>query len=223
MPEMDGFEAVRRFRASAAHGYATPSDTPVVALTANALAGDAERCLAAGFNDYLAKPVRREQLDAALARWVPGSGSDSQCMEAAPIALEDPAAPKTPVSTPTRAIDPTVIELIRDMERRGSSRLLERLVATYISTAGKLVEKAAYALKVGDAAALQLAVHTLKSSSANLGAIELSRRFAALERLARSRELQAAQDEWNGTRIEYERAVQELTVIAAAEEAVMPS
>jgi HPt (histidine-containing phosphotransfer) domain-containing protein len=101
--------------------------------------------------------------------------------------------------------------------------LLERLVATYISTAGKLIEKASYALKVGDAGVLQLAVHTLKSSSANLGAIELSRRFAELERLARSQELQAAQDEWNGMRIEYERAVQELTVIVAAEEAVMPS
>jgi CheY-like chemotaxis protein/HPt (histidine-containing phosphotransfer) domain-containing protein len=223
MPEMDGFEAVRRFRASAAHGYASPSDTPVVALTANALAGDAERCLAAGFNDYLAKPVRREQLDAALARWAPGSGSEAQRQEAAPIAIEDPAAPKTPVSASMRVIDPTVIDLIRDMERRGSSRLLERLVATYISTAGKLVEKASYALKVGDAGALQLAVHTLKSSSANLGAIELSRRFAELERLARSQDLQAAQDEWNGTRIEYERAVQELTVIVAAEEAVMPN
>ncbi len=70
MPEMDGFEAVRRFRASASSGYATRADVPIVALTANALAGDAERCLAAGFNDYLAKPVRREQLDAALTRWV---------------------------------------------------------------------------------------------------------------------------------------------------------
>ncbi len=142
MPEMDGFEAVRRFRASAANGYSTASHTPVVALTANALAGDAERCLAAGFNDYLAKPVRREQLDDALARWAPGSESEAQPNEVAPIALENPVAPTTAVSQPTRAIDPAVIGLIRDMERRGSSRLLERLVATYISTAGKLVEKA---------------------------------------------------------------------------------
>jgi HPt (histidine-containing phosphotransfer) domain-containing protein len=116
-----------------------------------------------------------------------------------------------------------MIELIRDMERRGSNRLLERLVATYITTAGRLVEKATHALKAGDAGALQLAVHTLKSSSANLGAAALSRRFAELERLARSRELQAAQNEWNGVRIEFERAVQELSEIVAADEAVTPS
>jgi CheY-like chemotaxis protein/HPt (histidine-containing phosphotransfer) domain-containing protein len=223
MPEMDGFEAVRRFRASAANGYATRSDTPVVALTANALAGDAERCLAAGFNDYLAKPVRREQLDAALARWAADQEAGAHRHEKLPIAIEDPQTPQAPVSPPARVIDPAMIELIRDMERRGSNRLLERLVATYITTAGKLIEKATHALKTGDAGALQLAVHTLKSSSANLGAIELSRRFAELERLARSRELQAAQDEWNGVRIEFERAVQELSDIVAAEEAVTQS
>ena len=223
MPEMDGFEAVRRFRASAANGYATRSDTPVVALTANALAGDAERCLAAGFNDYLAKPVRREQLDAALARWAADHDAAAHRHETLPIAIEDPESPQSPVAPAARVIDPAMIELIRDMERRGSNRLLERLVATYITTARKLVEKATHALKAGDAGALQLAVHTLKSSSANLGAIELSRRFAELERLARSRELQAAQDEWNGVRIEFERAVQELSDIVAAEEAVTSS
>jgi HPt (histidine-containing phosphotransfer) domain-containing protein len=121
-----------------------------------------------------------------------------------------------------RVIDPVAIDLIRDMERRGSARLLERLVVAYVSTAGKLVEKAADALRSGDAGALQHAAHTLKSSSANLGAVELSRRFAELERYARSDDLQSARDEWNGTRLEYERAVQELTEIAA-EEAVISS
>ena len=90
------------------------------------------------------------------------------------------------------SIDMAAIELIRDMERRGATRLLERLVATYISTAARLVAQAAYALKAGDVTSLQHATHTLKSSSANLGAIELSRRFAVLEGHARNGALSAA-------------------------------
>ncbi len=69
MPEMDGFEAVRRFRSAAQADFETALDTPIVALTANALAGDQERCLAAGFDEYLPKPFKQQQIDALLARW----------------------------------------------------------------------------------------------------------------------------------------------------------
>ena len=117
----------------------------------------------------------------------------------------------------------TAIELIRDMERRGATRLLERLVATYISTAARLVAQAAYALKAGDVASLQHATHTLKSSSANLGAIELSRRFAVLEGHARTGALSAAREEWAAAQTEYERAVKILQDIVAADEAVVPN
>ena len=70
MPEMDGFEATRQLRAGAA-GVAA-SQLPVIAMTANAMAGDRENCLAAGMDDYLAKPVRRDELAEMLARWSTG-------------------------------------------------------------------------------------------------------------------------------------------------------
>jgi PAS domain S-box-containing protein len=252
MPEMDGFEAVRRFRAAAPNGYATAANVPIVALTANALAGDAERCLDAGFSDYLAKPVKREQLDAALAQWVrppatvaagsapllvPASatpdrvGADRATVEAASAsevvakAANDGAAHDAVAhdgaAHDRAAIDMTAIELIRDMERRGASRLLERLVATYVATAARLVAQASHALASQDVGSLQHAAHTLKSSSANLGAIELSRHFAALERHARAGELEAARQQWAATQLEYERAVRNLQDIVAADEAVV--
>jgi HPt (histidine-containing phosphotransfer) domain-containing protein len=113
-----------------------------------------------------------------------------------------------------------VIELIRDMERRGATRLLQRLVETYVATAARLVTQAAYALKGGDCAALQHAAHTLKSSSANLGATELSQRFGVLERHARDGTLAAARAEWAATQAEYERVVTALQSLAVHEEAL---
>jgi len=68
MPELDGFEATSRIRAGEGPGQRTP----IIAMTASAMRGDRERCLAAGMDDYVAKPVRIDDLRAVLARWLPG-------------------------------------------------------------------------------------------------------------------------------------------------------
>ena len=70
MPEMDGFEATRRLRAGEAGAIA--ATLPVIAMTANAMSGDREACLAAGMDDYLAKPFKRDDLVALLERWRDG-------------------------------------------------------------------------------------------------------------------------------------------------------
>ncbi|MFO0143948.1 MAG: response regulator [Betaproteobacteria bacterium] len=72
MPMLDGLDATREWRRREAE-RGSPR-LPIVALTANAMASDRERCLASGMDDYLAKPVRREQLAAVLKRWAPGAG-----------------------------------------------------------------------------------------------------------------------------------------------------
>jgi signal transduction histidine kinase/DNA-binding response OmpR family regulator len=72
MPEMDGFEAVARFRQGPSEKlpFLNPTSLPIVALTANALVGDAEQCLASGFDDYLSKPFTKGQLEAMVRKWV---------------------------------------------------------------------------------------------------------------------------------------------------------
>ncbi|MGB2816621.1 MAG: response regulator [Burkholderiaceae bacterium] len=214
MPEMDGFEAVRRLRAADAADYETPLDVPIVALTANALAGDEERCRAAGFDDYLPKPFRQQQLDEMLERWLHGRHGSAEAKQAT-----SPEAQPAPHDD--RVLDDSVIQRIREMEQRGAARLLERLVKTYLTTAARLVEDAERALEAGDPEALRHAVHTLKSSSANLGATTLSRHFAALELHARARHLHAARRDWPAARCEYERAVQALQALPVSSETAL--
>ena len=186
MPEMDGFEAVRLFRSGnvGRPTLATAADAPVIALTANALPGDAERCRAAGFTDYLPKPFRQAQLAEMLARHVRRGA-------AATVAAE-PAPPPSPAAV----IDVTVIERIRDMERRGAARLLVRLIDTYLETSDRLIADLEKALADGDSRAARQAAHTLKSSSANLGANEFSGRCADIEHLARGGQIVAASEAW---------------------------
>jgi two-component system sensor histidine kinase/response regulator len=217
MPEMDGFEAVRRLRSAHAADYETRIDVPIVALTANALAGDEERCRAAGFDDYLPKPFRQRQIDEVLERWLAGSPRG----QGSPDPVPGPASDAEPPADGDMVIDFAAIDRIRDMEKRGAARLLERLIATYLATAAKLVTDAERALEQADADSLRHAVHTLKSSSANLGATALSKQCAALELLARSRRLHAARRDWPAARAEYERVAQALRAIPVSNETVL--
>ena len=69
MPEMDGYQTTRAIR----QGEPAGQHLPIIAMTANAMSGDRERCLAAGMDDYVSKPLRLEELQAAVARWLPST------------------------------------------------------------------------------------------------------------------------------------------------------
>jgi PAS domain S-box-containing protein len=226
MPEMDGFEALRRLRAAEAtrESEALSRRVPVVALTANALSGDAERCLAAGFDGYLAKPVKQGQLAEVIARHC-----RARLLDAAATTVPPAPAPALALAdeADVAELDAEVIEGILDMERRGAPRLLARLIETYLDSAAKLVVAAERALAEGDAPALRQAVHTLKSSSASLAAKDLAARCAELEALARDGAVAQARCQWEGARAEYERVVRALRRLGSAQppavEAVRPT
>ncbi len=164
MPVMDGFIATRKLRERETAKKKEP--TRVVALTANALAGDREACLAAGMNDYLAKPFTLAQLRNILL----------------PSKVSRSAANKV-------TLDSSAIEAVRQLDPDGKDRLLSRLIALYRDDSSQLLADIDNGLKVGDAEAIARAAHTLKSSSANLGATNVAAIARQIETSARAGEI----------------------------------
>ncbi len=191
MPVLDGFQATAALRSDPA---AACRQVPIVALTANALTGDRERCLAAGMDDYLAKPYTRVELESLLARWLPAEAGGAQATDAGEAGGETQA---TEANLPRRAgraaplasIDPAVLEQYRELDPAGGFALAEQLVRVYLQTAGALVDEMRRASGNDDPESLRRAAHTLKSSAANVGAARLAELSLALETAARQGEL----------------------------------
>jgi CheY-like chemotaxis protein len=161
MPVMDGFIATRKLREREVARKLEP--TRIVALTANALAGDREACLAAGMNDYLAKPFTLAQLRNILL----------------PSKVSRSAANKV-------TLDISAIEAVRQLDPNDEDRLLSRLIALYRDDSSQLLADMENGLKVGDAESVARAAHTLKSSSANLGAANVAAIARLIETSART-------------------------------------
>ncbi len=155
MPEMDGYEATRELRRIESSGN---SRLPVVALTANAMDGDRDRCVAAGMDDYLTKPFKREQLAKMLARHLRADTKAGSTM-----------ANDAPQTIPTEFIDSKALDNIRALG--AGSGLLCKVLDAYLGSAPKLLEEFFDGLSDGNVEQIHRAVHTLKSSSANVGAM----------------------------------------------------
>jgi signal transduction histidine kinase/DNA-binding response OmpR family regulator/HPt (histidine-containing phosphotransfer) domain-containing protein len=180
MPEMDGFAATRAFRErEAATTLHRSPHLPIIALTANAFASDREACLAAGMDDYLSKPFTSDRLLAMLKRWLPWPAPVSAAPVPADIIQEtasSPAAAASPI------FDPEVLASLQALPN-GMARL-ERIVSTYCTTAAELVARLHTALAAGDCDAIRQTAHSLKGSSAQVGAQQLAALCAELEALA---------------------------------------
>ncbi|WP_175974197.1 response regulator [Burkholderia sp. BCC1047] len=211
MPKLDGFEATRQLRRREAEAGAPRM--PVIALTANALSGDRERCLAAGMDDYLGKPFRRDALLQMLARHVGGAAC-------APATESDAATTGDDIDTRPEAgggaapdldddasvIDQKALDALRALQRPGRPDVLTRIIDQFAADAPRLIRDMHAAVEAGDADALKLAAHTLKSSSANVGAHLLSARCRAIEQLARAADVGAAVELVAGTDAEFGHA-----------------
>jgi PAS domain S-box-containing protein len=247
MPGMDGVEALSWFRrgSTARFKFMTPSTTPVIAVTANALEGDEQRFLDLGFDDYLSKPFRQSQLQKILIEHThpegltpeahgadrhlardhadehatvpmdlgesltapapldeahPSYGGDtvpdalleapaeatvlSQIAPPAPSSVSAPA--DTAVSAPLEELfDAEALRRLRELDPRGDNRLLERVAKAFETSVGRLLPQLDEAFKMNDRAAIMHVAHTLKSSSASIGALKLSHMCAEIETMIR--------------------------------------
>jgi CheY-like chemotaxis protein len=170
MPEVDGFTATRALRRQeAANGRRR---TPVIAVTANAMAGDRERCLEAGMDDYLAKPFSRDQLLAMLVRWTQ-NGMTEGAESASPGLALGP-------------LDASALQTLRELQRPDRPNLLVRVIDIFNRDAPRLAAEIRVAAGAGDTETLRQAAHALKSASANVGAIALGERCREIEEYART-------------------------------------
>lgn len=174
MPQMDGLEATRHIVA-----HWKPAERPfIVAVTANVMPGDRERCLEAGMNDYLPKPLRMQSLKAVLDKCGPLATDRPPIMKAAVLPTQKRAA-----------IDKQILQELGDMLGPEDPSLLHELIVDFLEDAVRLIDTMQHSTAVGDVQRMERAAHTLKSSSAMFGAMDLSAQCKALEFLGKAGDL----------------------------------
>jgi two-component system, sensor histidine kinase and response regulator len=171
MPVMDGLSATAEIRRRESRS-AMPR-VPIIALTANALEGNRERCLAAGMDDFLTKPFSQLELARVLARWLPAAAEPTSPARTEQTPPEPDASGRgaSLEASELALIDGTVL---KDISALGRPALLGSLIELYLQHSPGLLEAIDAASKSGQSTALAEAIHTLKSSTANLGGKRLA-------------------------------------------------
>jgi CheY-like chemotaxis protein len=180
MPIMDGFSATAALRRREPAG----THIPIIALTADATAAGREACLAAGMDDYLAKPFRREALHATLARWLLGKPEPAQPHVA--------ALDSTPPGEPT--LDGATLDALRALPRSGTKDMLTHIGELYLSDSRGLIASIEGSLSDANSAELARAAHAWRSYNGNVGALGLARLCRELEDSARQGDFAAARE-----------------------------
>ena len=200
MPVMDGFVATQRIRVL----ERGRRRTPVVALTASALVSDRERCLGAGMDDYVSKPIDPDALAAVLDRWAPALRADGS-----------PAhdGPDLTVVRDTRHLDPDQIEGLAELRTPDGGSLLATFISSFTRRVDERLAVIRGCLDRADDEALAMAAHELRGSAATIGAVRVAALCAELEH-GGCRVLRLRPDVLDELAAELELVVSELDVIA---------
>ncbi|HLN23640.1 MAG TPA: response regulator [Patescibacteria group bacterium] len=182
MPKMDGISATRAIRALPG----AVSRIPIVAMTANVMASDRDNCLAAGMDDFVAKPIDRRSLGALLARWAERLQETRPQAPPAPVeaALEPPPVSQDPLMDP---------EALAELEDSLGADTVRALFASFRRSAPAQMQAMAAALAAGDDAQLGRLAHSVRGAAANLGFLRLEGCLRRLEMASRENQADAAQ------------------------------
>jgi CheY-like chemotaxis protein/HPt (histidine-containing phosphotransfer) domain-containing protein len=226
MPEMDGFEAAQAIRKLEQEGVISGRHTPIIAMTAHALHGDRQRCLDAGMDDYVSKPLEPRKVFQALERWAERSQPEmSLPVETGPAPVDDQAQPANPcqmeldgdidADIPTES-DSDDSDIPLDVEsafhRFGNDPdFYYSLLGDFLRSVPVRLGEMKSALANGDVQALSYLAHNLKGVSANFSARQLARLSAVLDEFCRVGDLEAAR----GLVAEIEAAAGRLEACAA--------
>jgi len=197
MPEMDGFDATAEIRAQRLlrpkqpPGAAEPVRLPIIGLTASALKGDREICIAAGMDDYLAKPFRLHALRLMIERWVLDQ-SAGRAENGLPAR-----------EGPLRTFDPSTLDQMALRQRSTAPRIVAGLIDSYLAEAASLIETLAQAWERSDVTELARVAHALCASSDFVGARKLAQLCQELERAGLAGERHGLEQRLAGIRQEY--------------------
>ena len=183
MPEMDGFAAtaeIRKREGDARH-------TTIVAVTAHAMKGERERCLAAGMDDFMSKPFSMEDLSAVLGRWFKNEPAN---VAPAPAPTPVAVAAATPRGDEPETIDMQVLAKLRELET-DMPGLLSDVITTYLRETPGRIDRIIAAVGNGDAKMAEQGAHGLKGSSSAMGALKMAKLCEEIERRSEAGNIEA--------------------------------
>ena len=185
MPEMDGYEATKAIRKREGDSQ----HTPIIAMTANALEGDRERCLAAGMDDYLSKPVRQEALRAILARWTSGVDESAE-PSAAELSAGDSSramnSAEPSAGGRSRAVESGLLAELRSLQSASDPSSLSTVIDLFIEETPRRLAAIRSALEQSNPRMIAGEAHALKGSSLQLGAKRMGELCEILEEQGRA-------------------------------------
>ncbi|MGE3937231.1 MAG: response regulator [Nitrospirales bacterium] len=242
MPEMDGYEATqairrgetsnigREHRGDLSHPVSSQLSharvrMPIIAMTANAMQGDKEKCLKAGMDDYISKPLKMDELEEKLARWIPDESHD--CQDSHPTinrndaellaGMNHPAVPEATMKpAPVSHAEERGIldkQLLTDWEAMGGNGFISKLVHQFVRDAILCVEQLETGIQTGNTDILREAAHGLKGMAHNMGLSALARVAGEMEKMGRDHNTDSVGLLFQEAQQEFEKARQAFQAI----------